>query len=391
MSAFSFQTLREPLILDGATGTELQKRGMPAGVCSEEWVLAHPEAFLDVQQRYTAAGSRAVYAPTFGANRITLSGHGLGDRVRDYNLALVELSRKASEGRAAVGGDLSPCGLAMAGVDEELFARLVKNFTEQAAALEEAGVDFFGVETQLSLAEARASVMAVRAVSDKPILVSFVLGSGGRSLCGGDPAALLISLEALGIDAFGFNCVSDFAVLRSALEKVRPLTALPLAAKPNAGFPQEADGKLLYTLEPQRLAEAACGFADAGAILIGGCCGTNAEHIRALSDTLACRAVSAYTAPSAELYASEYQWVDFAALNERDIVSLPITEDYEDEAEEAAGEARMLRLTIDEPWQLDSVLECQMSVRVPLWVKIRDRQLRERFCHFYNGKAKLEE
>ena len=152
MSAFSFQTLREPLILDGATGTELQKRGMPAGVCSEEWVLAHPEAFLDVQQRYTAAGSRAVYAPTFGANRITLSGHGLGDRVRDYNLALVELSRKAAEGRAAVGGDISPCGLAMAGVDEELFARLVKNFTEQAAVLEEAGVDFYGVETQLSLA-----------------------------------------------------------------------------------------------------------------------------------------------------------------------------------------------------------------------------------------------
>ena len=391
MAAFSFQNLREPLILDGATGTELQKRGMPAGACSEKWVLEHPEAFLDVQRHYAAAGSRAVYAPTFGANRITLSGHGLGDRVRDYNLALVELSRKATEGRAAVGGDISPCGLAMAGVDEELFSRLVKNFTEQAAVLEEAGVDFFGVETQLSLAEARASVMAVRAVSDKPILVSFVLGNGGRSLCGGDPAALLISLEALGIHAFGFNCVSDFGVLHSALERVRPLTALPLAAKPNAGFPQEVEGKLLYTLEPQRLAEAAAGFADAGAVLIGGCCGTDAGHISALSEALACRPVPAYSAPTAELYASEYQWVDFAALRESDIVALPITRDYEEEAEEAADEAKMLRLTVEEPWQLDSMLECQMNVRVPLWVKISDRELRERFCHFYHGKAKLEE
>ena len=152
MAAFSFRHLAEPLILDGATGTQLQKRGMPSGVCSEEWILAHPEAILDVQRRYVAAGSRAVYAPTFGANRISLSAHGLGDRVRDYNLALVELSRKATEGRAAIGGDVSPSGLAMGGTDTQLFSRLVKNFTEQAAALEEAGVDFYGVETQLSLA-----------------------------------------------------------------------------------------------------------------------------------------------------------------------------------------------------------------------------------------------
>lgn len=279
----------------------------------------------------------------------------------------------------------------MAGVDTELFARLVKNFSEQAAALEEAGVDYFGIETQVSLAEARAAVEAVKAVSEKPILVSFSLENNGRSLCGGNPAALLISMEALGIDAFGFNCVSDFAVMRSVLETLRPLTALPLAAKPNAGFPVEQDGKMVYTLSPEAMAEAALSFVKAGASLLGGCCGTDERHIRAISDALAGQPLPLCSAPAAELYASEYQWVDFGSLQESDIVSLPITEDYEDEAEDAADEAKMLRLSIDEPWQLESVLDCQMSVRVPLWVKIPDRQLRADFIRFYSGKAKVEE
>lgn len=391
MAAFSFQNLNTPLILDGATGTQLQKRGMPAGVCGEEWILAHPEAILDVQRRYVAAGSNAVYAPTFGANRVSLSAHKLSDRVRDYNLALVELSRKATEGRAAVGGDISPCGLAMAGVDEVLFPKLVKNFTEQAAALEEAGVDYFGIETQLSLAEARACVMAVRAVSDRPVLVSFALGNNGRSLCGGDPIALMISMEALGVDAFGFNCVSDFSMLSSVIASLRPLTGLPLVAKPNAGFPVERDGQIVYNLEPAAMAEAALSLAGAGAALIGGCCGTGPEHIQAISEALTGCKVAPDSFAERELYASEYRWVDFAALTEKDIVALPVTDDYEDEAEEAAEEAKMLRLTVDEPGQLESVLENQMSVRVPLWVKIPDRELRERFRRFYHGKAKIEE
>jgi len=389
--AFSFKDLREPLILDGATGTQLQKRGMPSGVCSEQWNLAHPEAILDVQRRYVAAGCRALYAPTFCANRISLSQHGLGDRVRDYCLALVELSRKAAEGRAAVAGDLSSCGLSMGGVDAELFGRLCKNFAEQAAALEEAGVDYFGIETQVSLGEARAAVQAVKAVSDKPILVSFSLDGRGRSLCGADPASLLITMDAMGVDAFGFNCVSDFNVLRSVLETLRPLTSLPLLAKPNAGFPVEQDGRMVYQLAPEAMAEAALSFAEAGASLIGGCCGTDESHIRAISEALAAYPLREYPSPTVELYASEYKWVDFSTLFESDIVSLPVTKDYEDEAEEAADEAKMLRLSIEEPWQLETVLDCQMSVRVPLWVTIRDRQLREEFCRFYNGKAKVEE
>ena len=389
--AFSFKDLSEPLILDGATGTQLQKRGMPSGVCAEEWILAHPEAILDVQRRYVAAGCRALYAPTFGANRISLGHHGLADRVRDYNLALVELGRKAAEGRAAVAGDMSSCGLAMGGVDTELFGRLVKNFTEQASALEEAEVDYFGIETQVSLAEARAAVQAVKAVSDREILVSFSLGNNGRSLCGGDPTALLISMEAMGIHAFGFNCVSDFAMLRKLLETLRPLSALPLLAKPNAGFPVEKDGKMIYDLSAEAMAEAALSFAEAGASLLGGCCGTDESHIRAIGEALAGRPLSPLPAPAAELYASEYQWVNFAELSESDIVSLPVTKDYDDEAEEAAEEAKMLQLRIEEPWQLENVLDCQMSVRVPLWVKISDRQLREEFCRLYNGKAKVEE
>ena len=164
-----------PILLDGATGSELYKRGMPAGACTEQWVLGHPEALLELQRDYVAAGSQVLIAPTFGANRVRLEQHGIFGQVADYNRRLVELSRQAAGGRALVAGDMAPTGLFIAPFGESSFEELVAIYTEQAAALAAAGVDLFLIETTMTMPEARAAVLACKSVSDRPVWVTFDL------------------------------------------------------------------------------------------------------------------------------------------------------------------------------------------------------------------------
>ena len=195
-----------PLILDGATGTELQKRGFTGGECAEKWVLEHPEAIQEIQRAYVRAGSRVVYAPTFGANRTKLEAHGLFNVTADYNRRLAALSREAVGDLALVAGDLAPTGLMLYPLGDTTFEELVEIYTEQAAALEEAGVDLFVIETMMTVAEARAAVLAVRSVSRKPVFVSFTCDGNGRTLTGSDVAAVLQIMQGMEIDAFGLNC-----------------------------------------------------------------------------------------------------------------------------------------------------------------------------------------
>ncbi len=416
MEEIEFKTLRRPFLLDGATGTELQKRGMPAGVCPERWVLEHPEALLDLQRRYVEAGSQAVYAPTFGANRAALGKYGLGERVREYNLALVKLSREAAAGRALVGGDLSPTGLAVPPVEHETFEELVDVFTEQAAALEEAGVDFFAVETQLSLAEARAAVLAVRSVSQKPVFVTFVLGPGGRSLYGGDLCGILLALMDLHIDAFGINCTGDLTLMRYTLEDLGRLTRLPLIAKPNAGQPQRLNGRNVYSMEPEELAGAVERFVAGGAVILGGCCGTDERHIAALKAAAAATEPTPRELNMGDWYSSEYEVVNYRPaaepdegaedeeapqideesipydweLNGTEVAELPVDGEFEERAQAAARNgAQLLRLHLETPEQVAAVLESQHAVRTPLWVSFADDGLKTAFLREYSGHPKL--
>ena len=165
--------LELPILLDGATGTELQKRGFSGDGCAEAWTLAHPEAIVELQRAYVQNGSQIVYSPTFGANRVKLESHGLFGKVEEYNRQLVALSRRAAGDAALVAGDISPTGLFLYPLGETTFEELFDVYAEQAAALEAAGVDLFVVETMVTLAEARAAVLAVRSVSSKPVFVSF--------------------------------------------------------------------------------------------------------------------------------------------------------------------------------------------------------------------------
>ena len=171
-----------PLILDGATGTQLQKRGFTGGMCAEQWVLEHPDAILEIQRAYVDAGSNVLYAPTFGANRVKLEENGIFNQVEEYNIRLTELSKQAADGRAWVAGDIAPTGKFLYPMGDASFEELVEIYTEQAAALEKAGVDLFVIETTMTLPEARAALLAVKSVSSRPVFVTFTCDeSGGPS------------------------------------------------------------------------------------------------------------------------------------------------------------------------------------------------------------------
>ncbi len=271
-----------PILLDGATGTQLQKRGMPRGVCTETWVLEHPEALLELQRSYVDAGSQVLMAPTFGANRANLAHHGIADRTEEYNQRLVALSRQAAGGKALVAADLSPTGLFIPPFGETPFQELVDIYTQQARACQEAGVDLFALETTMTMPEARAAVLAVKSVSDKPIWVTFTCDENGRTLAGNDVLAAMIIMQGMGVSAFGLNCSTGPEAMLEQLERLTPYATVPLIAKPNAGLPSTEDGKTVYHCPPEEFVSYVDRLAAAGVRIFGGCCGTGPEHIAAL-------------------------------------------------------------------------------------------------------------
>ena len=279
--------LSTPILLDGATGTQLQQRGMPQGVCTETWVLEHPEALLDLQRAYVEAGSQVLMAPTFGANRANLAHHGITGKTAELNRALVALSKQAAGGRALVAADLSPTGLFIPPFGETPFDELVDIYVEQARACEEAGADLFVVETTMTMPEARAAVLAVKSVSDKPVWVTFTCDENGRTLSGTDVLAALIVMQGLGVSAFGLNCSTGPETMLEQLERLTPYATVPLIAKPNAGLPETEDGRTVYRCPPEEFVRYVDKMAAAGVRIFGGCCGTTPEHIAALKQAVA--------------------------------------------------------------------------------------------------------
>lgn len=275
-----------PLMLDGATGTELMKRGMPADACMEQWVLERPGVLLGLQREYVAAGANVILAPTLGANAIRLEAHGITGQVAEYNRQLVALSREAADGRALVAGDLGPTGKTISPFGDDSFEVLTAVYTEQALALELTGVDLFVIETCVSMPEARAAVLAVRSVSDKPVFVTFTCNEDGRTLSGTDVLAALIVMQGMGVSAFGLNCCDGPGVVLEQLRRLTPYACVPLIAKPSAGLPRAEEDGPVYGCTPEELASFVPDLAAAGARIFGGCCGAGADHIAALKQAV---------------------------------------------------------------------------------------------------------
>lgn len=264
-----------PSLLDGATATELQKVGMPPEACTGHWILEHPEALLELQRSYVAAGSQLLTAPTFGCSPASLEVFGLKEQTEECNRRLVELSRQAAGDKAKVLGNLSSCGLGKFGVREGRFEDVVDDYKGQVKALAEAGVDGYLVETMTDMAEARAAVLAIRELDDgKPILVTFYCDDESRTPSGVDVLAALSVMQGMGVTAFGLSCMAP-AVMLEQLERLAPYAEIPLIAQPD-GMQQHGEN---FTLWCDRAA-------DLGVRFFGGCCGSGAEEIAALRSKL---------------------------------------------------------------------------------------------------------
>lgn len=275
------------LYLDGATGSNLMKAGMPAGVCPEEWILGHEEIFLALQKGYVEAGSHILYAPTFTANRIKLKEYGLQERLREMTGRLVALSKQAAGGRALVAGDITMTGEQLAPMGKMNFEELVDIYKEQIAALLDAGVDLLVVETMMSLQEARAALIAAKETCSLPVMVTMTFEKDGRTLYGTDALTAAVVLASLGADAVGANCSTGPAAMCDVIRTMAEAVPVPIIAKPNAGLPfVDKEGNTCYDMQAETFAEEMKLLLDAGASVLGGCCGTTPAYIKELRDNL---------------------------------------------------------------------------------------------------------
>lgn len=276
-------TKKGMVYLDGAMGSNLIKRGMPKGVCPEEWILNHKEIVVGLQREYVEAGSNIIYAPTFTANRPKLTEYGLQDRLVDINRQLVEVSKEAAGDKAFVAGDITMTGVQLAPMGPMEFEELIDIYKEQAQALIDGGVDLFVIETMMSLQETRAAVIAIKEICDLPILATMTFEKDGRSLFGTDAATAAIVLKSLGVDGVGANCSTGPVHMAEVIQKMASVTDIPIIAKPNAGIPRlDENGETVYDNTPDHFAKEAGMLIEAGATVLGGCCGTSPEYIKAL-------------------------------------------------------------------------------------------------------------
>jgi 5-methyltetrahydrofolate--homocysteine methyltransferase len=273
------------LLLDGATGTELQKQGMPAGACPEVWTLENPIGMAKIHRAYEDAGSDIVYACTFGGNRLKLNQYGVTD-IGETNRRLAALTREAVGDKTLVAGDIGPTGHFVEPFGDLPFEEAIRIYQEQIRGLIDGGVDLLVIETMMDIQEARAALIAAKELADLFTIVTMTFEPNGRTLNGTDPLAALITLQSLGADAVGCNCSTGPETMNTFIAAMKPYAKVPLVAKPNAGLPRMVDGATLFDMNPRDFAEQALRIAASGANLIGGCCGTTPDHIQALKMVL---------------------------------------------------------------------------------------------------------
>jgi 5-methyltetrahydrofolate--homocysteine methyltransferase len=273
------------LVSDGATGTNLQARGLALGVPAEVWVLERPEEILGLHRAFIAAGSDIILTCTFGASSVRLEQVGLNAKAADVNRQAVELAQQAVGGQnVLVAGSIGPLGHLLKPLGPLEPEDALAAYTEQARVLTEAGVDVLVVETQFDLTEAEAAVRGVRAVSSLPLVCSFSYDRGTRTMMGVRPGQAGKQLAEWGADVVGINCGRSLDENLKSLQELRAATDLPIWFKPNAGLPElDAQGKPAYSVTPSAMGALAGEWIAAGAQIVGGCCGTSPEHLREIA------------------------------------------------------------------------------------------------------------
>ncbi len=288
---------KEKLIyLDGATGSNLVKAGMPSGVCPEKWILEHRAVMLALQKEYVKAGTNILYAPTFTANRVKLAEYGLEQEMRHMIGELVGISKEAAACAVAdsveencrevyVAGDITMTGLQLEPMGNMELEDLITIYKEQIRELEAAGVDLLVVETMMSLAESRAALIAAKEVSELPVMVTMTFEADGRTLYGTDAKTAAVVLESLGAAAIGVNCSTGPGQMKAVIESMAAVSTIPIIAKPNAGLPiLDENGATCYDMQPEQFAKEMQILVEAGATILGGCCGTTPAYIKTICE-----------------------------------------------------------------------------------------------------------
>lgn len=281
------------VFLDGATGSNLQKRGMPAGVCPEDWILKNPQVLIELQSEFLQAGSDIILAPTFTANRIKLAEYGQENRIAEINKGLVALSKAAvkqyqiktgSNKKVYIAADLTMTGVQVEPIGTMPFEELVNVYKEQLSYILPEGVDLVIVETMISLQECRAALLAVKETCDLPVLISMSFEENKRTLYGTDPRTAIIVLQSMGADAVGVNCSTGPDKMLDVIREMKEYASIPVIAKPNAGIPMLVNGQTVFPMEAEEFSKEMEKLVKAGAGIVGGCCGTTPEHIGLLHD-----------------------------------------------------------------------------------------------------------
>ena len=274
------------MLLDGATGTALQQNGMMPGICPELYALEHPEVLREVQQQYIDAGTRAIYTFTMGANEFKLQDFGAGADMHRINAELARLTAEVAGDRAFVGGDISTTGSFLAPLGDLQFEQVVDIYKRQVRALVEGGVDFIVIETMIDIQETRAAVIAAKEACNLPVVASMTFDEHGRTLTGTTPAAAAITLISAGADVVGLNCSTGPAEMLSLVAAMKQVSSVPLLVKPNAGMPHIENGETHFDLSCSAFRPYIKPLCEAGANLIGGCCGTDPEYVRAIAQEI---------------------------------------------------------------------------------------------------------
>lgn len=271
------------LVIDGAMGTLLQQRGLPAGWCPEEWNLSHPKDIQEVHRLYLEVGADIITTNTFGAIELKLADYGLGDKVQEINRAAVTLAKEVARPYGAlVAGSVGPLGKFLQPLGTMTFDEAYEQFYQQCKALVEAGADIILFETFGDIGEMRAALVAAADAGDVPVIASFTFDETGRTFTGTDPETAAVVAERLGVAAIGVNCSVGPGQLVDVVQKLSQSTNLPILVSPNAGMPEMMEGKTVFRETPANMAHYATEFVALGANVLGGCCGTTPEHIKAI-------------------------------------------------------------------------------------------------------------
>ena len=288
MTKQEFQKLTENLLfLDGATGSNLMAQGMPRGICTERWVIEHRDVIQKLQKSYIESGSRIIYAPTFGGNRLSLKQHGLENKIQEINSTLVSYSREIAGNKAFVAGDITTSGQFVTADGEYTYEDAFEMYKEQITILKNAGVDLIAAETMINIEETLAAVDAANSVCDLPVMCTVTVEADGSIFSGGNAVEAAVAFESAGAAAVGINCSVGPDQLVSVIRNIREAVSIPVIAKPNAGMPVIDDqGNAVYSMNPADFAKHMQVLVENGAGIIGGCCGTTPDFIREMKKLL---------------------------------------------------------------------------------------------------------